>query len=356
MLGCASLPAVGPGDSPAALARLVAERALRDFQQPPPFDWGEGVLMAGMMKAGVALHEPRYVEFVRSWADRWHRHGIGNLLEGDPTRRMQGYCGQWGPGHALMLLYEHTKEARYLDMAREIARFMLTEATRTKEGGLGHWRGNQQLWVDTLYMHGPLLAALYQLEKRPEYASDILLQLRVYTRHLQDPVTGLFYHMYDHAKGTHSPEFWARGNGWVAMTFAETLPVLGSTPETKGLRERFSHLMDGLRKTQDAGSGLWHTVLDRPESYLETSASAMFLASFVQGHRGGLLEGNDRPLIQRAWRGLTDRVDAWGWVFGTSGGTGPGPFENYARKTTGTYTWGTGAFLLAATALMTPGG
>ena len=133
------------------------------------------------------------------------------------------------------------------------------------------------------------------------------------------------------------------------------LPFLEpGSDEARSIREHLLRLMDALRRTQDPATGRWHTVLDRPDSYLETSASAMILAAFVQGHRAGLLQGDDRALIERAWRGLTTQVDDWGWVFGVSGGTTPGGYANYADKVTGTYTWGTGAFLLAASAMAGP--
>jgi len=46
--------------------------------------------------------------------------------------------------------------------------------------------------------------------------------------------------------------------------------------------------------------------------------------------------------------GTIAKVDGDGRVFDVSGGTGPHSFETYASKIRGTYTWGTGAFLLQA--------
>jgi hypothetical protein len=36
-------------------------------------------------------------------------------------------------------------------------------------------------------------------------------------------------------------------------------------------------------------------------------------------------------------------------VVGTSAGTGPGNRDSYAKRPVGTYTWGTGAYLMAGT-------
>ncbi len=341
--------------SPAYRIHQVAHRVLLDNPEPPPFDWGEGVLMAGMMHAGTTLHEPRYLDFVRAWADHWREAGVAALLEGPPDRPMKGYCGQWGPGYALILLHEHTGDSAYLDMAREIAAFIQNQATRTGDGGLGHWRGNQQLWVDTLWMTCPVLAPLAKIDNRPELMDGAVHQLKVYSQHLQNEQSGLFYHMYDDSVGDRSDFFWARGNGWTAMSYVEVLRRLDpSLAAYEPLRRDYLRLLDGFLKTQDPDTGLWHTILDKPETYVESSASAMILYSMIETERLGLITG--RTLVERAadaWSGLNARVSSGGHFVDVSGGTRPGSFEEYAGKVRGTYTWGTGAFLMAACALET---
>jgi len=65
--------------------------------------------MAGMMQAGAALNEPRYVAFVQKWADHWHTKGIGPVLAGREDDKRRGYCGHWGPGFPVIMLYEKTR-------------------------------------------------------------------------------------------------------------------------------------------------------------------------------------------------------------------------------------------------------
>jgi len=338
---------------PAYRVHQVAHRVLRDHPEPPPFDWGEGVLMAGMMHAGITLEEPSYIEFVRAWAERWRGAGVGSLLEGPPERAMKGYCGQWGPGYALILLYEQTGETAYLDMAREIAGFIREKATRTGDGGLGHWRGNQQLWVDTLWMACPVLAPLALIDNRPELMDEAVRQLEIYSKHLQREEGGLFYHMHDAGVGDRSDFFWGRGNGWTAMSYIEVLRRLDrSSPAYAGVLKDYLRLLEGLLQTQDPASGLWHTILDKDETYIETSASAMILYSMIETQSLGLLERNAlTERIADAWSGLAAKVSNEGEVIDVSGGTRPGTFDEYASKVRGSYTWGTGAFLMAASAL-----
>ncbi|MBI4581400.1 MAG: glycoside hydrolase family 88 protein [Planctomycetes bacterium] len=336
---------------PADVLRRVADGVLVDFPQPPPFDWGEGVLMAGMMRAGTVLNEPRYVGFVRTWADHWHKEGLETILRGRPGDPIKGYCGHWGSGYPVILLYEKTRKPVYLDMVRQIAGFIMTEATRTPEGGLGHWQGSQQLWVDTLYMVVPPFAHLTRLTGERQYLDEAVRQINIYQGHNQD-AGGLFWHNYDDAARKLLGALWGRGNGWVAMSYVEVLRQLPkNSPEYGKLCADYGRLMDALLACQDKESRLWHTVLDHPETYLETSASAMFLGSLVEADRLGIYHLKDRNVIPATWAALAAKVDREDRVLDVSGGTMAGTVKQYGDKERGTYTWGTGAFLLAAAAL-----
>ncbi len=300
------------------------------------------VLQTGMIRAGTVLNEPQYVNFVRKWADHWHRKGIDSLL----NRR--GYCGRWGPGLPLMMLYDRTNEERYLEMVGKIVDFM-DRATRTSRGGIGHWEGNHQLWVDTLYMVCPVYVRYGVSQKKPQYVKRANRQLAVFADRLQDQETGLFYHMYDEEEHRRTPAFWARGNGWVIMSYVEVLKRLDDGSNAYGERmTEFRSLVSGILETQDEETGLWHTLMTRPTSYLEVSASAMFLYAMLQARNEGLYRGSSVEPLHRAWTGLAGKVDKKGRVLGVSGGTGPGSYEDYLQVGGGTHPWGTGAWLLAA--------
>jgi unsaturated rhamnogalacturonyl hydrolase len=351
--GCAtSQKAKNLQPDPAQLTRTVADQVLEDYPEPPKFDWGEGVLMAGMMHAGITLDEPRYIEFVREWADYWDEQGLEKILAGGPTAEIQKYCGHWGPGYPVLLLYKETGNKKYLRMAETIGRFIMHEATRTEEGGLGHWGGNIELWVDTLYMVTPLFAGLYEITGERAYLSDAVDQLKIYARRTQDEKTGLFWHMYDAEDGQLKGVLWARGNGWVAMSYVEIMQAMQrNSPDFQTLLVDFRQLIKGLIATWNRDQHLWHTIMDRPDTYLETSASAMILSSLVKAEKLDLVTLQNDQLIYKTWSALAKKVDDEGHVTDVSGGTIPDDAEVYAQKITGTYTWGTGAFLMASCAM-----
>lgn len=339
-------PALTLSPDPAGTIRIAADRVLLDFPTSPDFNWGEGVLMVGMVRAGEAVRDERYLEFVRRWTEHWREVGLKALLE------EKGYCGRWGPAFAVLELNGVMNEERYLTMAHDVASFLLREGTRTSDGGFGHWRGNHQLWVDTLYMVCPLLAELGDVMDREEFKAEAARQLVIFARHLQDDQAGLFYHMHDEPAQTRTTEFWGRGNGWVAMSLVEVLDRLDrGAPYETDLRTILARQAEGLRATWDAETGLWHTVLDRHESYIETSASAMILYSLLRAERLGVIEPLDPEFVSASWSALAAQIDADGRVINVSTGTGPTDYATYSAIERGTYTWGTGAFLLAAAEL-----
>ena len=73
------------------------------------------------------------------------------------------------------------------------------------------------------------------------------------------------------------------------------------------LLELFRRFAQGILHCQD-DSGLWHQVLDRPDSYLETSCTAMFLLGMARGVRLGWLGQDYQTPIRKAWQGLMRRA------------------------------------------------
>jgi rhamnogalacturonyl hydrolase YesR len=81
----------------------------------------------------------------------------------------------------------------------------------------------------------------------------------------------------------------------------------------------------GIASVQ-SGTGLWHQMLDRPDSYLETSCSAMFAYAMAKGvNRGWLSPELYGPVAIAGWNGVTTRIDEQGRIDGTCIGT------NYAN-------------------------
>lgn len=300
------------------------------------WNWGENLVMRGLIRASEVTGEQRYFDFVTKWLDRYCvGSGMYVPMEVDDV----------ASAYSATLAYEKTDRKKYLKCTATAWDFLAKSSPRLPDGTVVH-NSSGQLWLDTLYMITPLLARLGKVtndNKKYDMAANQILQNVSRT---EDPAAHLSYHMWDSKKG-HSPHFWARGNGWVVMATAEVLETLPADhPKRAELIALLNRRLEAIIKLQDE-SGLWHTVLDRPDSYLEVSASEMYAFAILRGVRRGWLPKEMLGSALKALRAIAPNVQPDGKVTGVSAGTGPGDFENYQKIKTGEYTWGTGAALLA---------
>jgi len=331
------------------LLRRVADQALRAYGAGElRRHWGDGILMLGLLEAADALGEERYAQGTRRWLDAQLAEGV-NLAD--------GATWDWGalPLPALAL-YRRTREEPYLALARQVCEHITTRARRTADGAVVTHAGRPQLWVDSMYFTAPALIRTAAVTGEQRYVEEAARELEVHARHLLDASTGLFRHMWDEESGQRSPCPWARGNAWAALATLELLNALPQDhPRRVPLAEMLRRQMEAVVRLQDA-SGLWHTVLDRPDSYLETSCAAMFALAILRGVQGGWLPAEMLASARRAWDGVRAQVTPEGRVTGVSAGTPPGDFETYQRVPLGSQTFGTGFVLLAGIEMDRRGG
>lgn len=330
------------------LLRRVADEAVRAHDAGElPRHWGDGILVLGLLEAADALGDDRYAEGARRWLDAQLAEGV-NLAD--------GATWDWGalPLPALAL-YRRTGEDRYLTLARDVSEHITISARRTADGAVVTHAGRSQLWVDSMYFTAPALVRTAAAVGDLRYVNEATREIELHARHLLEPSTGLFHHMWDEESDERSPCPWARGNAWAALATLDVLDALpGDHPQRRPLADMFRRQMEAVLRLQDA-SGLWHTVLDRPDSYLETSCAAMFALAIVGGVHAGLL-GGGLAAARRAWDGVQAQVTPEGRVTGVSAGTPPGDFETYQMVPLGSQTFGAGFVLLAGIEMDRRGG
>jgi len=190
------------------------------------------------------------------------------------------------------------------------------------DGTLGRPRPQPvSLWVDDFYMSIPFLAQMGKLTGDDRYYDDAAKQVIQMSARLLDPATNLFDHSW-FANATYDPKFfWGRGAGWALMAMAELLSVL---PENHHDRPKvldiFRRGVQGAAAVQGP-TGLWHQLLDRTDSYLETSASAMFTFAIGRGVNRGWLAPVYAPVAQTGWKAMAQRVRLDGQIEGICVGT-----------------------------------
>lgn len=313
---------------------LVADRTM---QMPlTRWSWDTGVAIYGLMRAWEKTGDKRYLDFVRDWVD-------GHIERGIAVQHVNHVA----PGLATLMLYEETRERRYLDAAYKLADYVLNQAPRTGDGGLIH--RDDQLWVDTLFMAAPFMARLGKVTGDDLYYDEAVYQIVIHAKYLQDPSTGVFYHAWDQSEGSNvSSAFWGRGNGWAAMACAEVLELLPANhPRRRQVLDIFTRQIEGLVGLQDA-SGMWHTVVDRPEFYLETSVTMAISYAIRKAVRHSWIGPRYSSVVDKALEAVKAKVAAGGSVQDVSAGTDVQPsVESYnSIPHEDIRAWGQGFYLL----------
>ncbi len=189
------------------------------------------------------------------------------------------------------------------------------------------------VWADDLFMSAPLLTRIGIIKHDTAYVDDAASQVLNFRRYLEDSTTGLYRHAWFNARKQRSPIPWGRANGWIVWATSEVLTYLPMThPMRNAIATAYRNHLEALIRYQ-APSGLWHQVLDRPDSFEETSCSAMFIIGLARGLRWGILDDRFRQPLQRAWSGLRSRISEDGVVRDICRGTGIGDtYEFYAGR------------------------
>ncbi len=116
---------------------------------------------------------------------------------------------------------------------------------------------------------------------------------------------------------------WARANGWAMLTACELLDVLPEDyPQRAKVMDYFRAHVRGVTALQ-SGEGLWHQLLDRNDSYLETSATAIYVYCLAHAINKGWIDAIAYgPVAHLGWHAVAGKINAEGQVEGTCVGTG----------------------------------
>jgi unsaturated rhamnogalacturonyl hydrolase len=207
-------------------------------------------------------------------------------------------------------LYIRTRDPKYLELGKKLADRQWEKPT--PEGLTDETR----FWIDDMYMITILQVQAYRATGDKVYLDRAALEMVAYLDKLQRP-NGLFYH------GPEFPFFWGRGNGWVAAGMSELLTDLPMNhPRRARILESYTRMMASLLEYQDAG-GIWHQLIDHPESYEESSSTAMFTFAMITGVKKGWLKDDKYAVAARkGWLGVNKFIDQDGNVDKVCVGTG----------------------------------
>ncbi|WP_116127899.1 glycoside hydrolase family 105 protein [Lewinella sp. IMCC34183] len=329
------------------------------------YEWG--VTYAGMLAAAASTGDDKYADYVnRRMALLADLHPVVSRLEAeDPSFRhpMRSVLhphalDDAGAICAAMIKAKRAGFGGDLDpMIENFVSYISDDQQRLADGTFARNRPmTNSLWLDDLFMSVPALAQAGEYTGNAAYFDDAVLQVLQFSERMFNEEKGLYMHAW--IEGTdHHPQFhWGRANGWAIMTMVELLEVL---PEDHAGREE---VLAYLRKhiaglaSYQSPEGLWHQLLDRNDSYLETSATAIFTFAIARAINRGYIDARAYgPVATLGWNAVTTKVNGRGQVEGTCVGTGMGfdPAFYYYRPVNVYAAHGYGPVLLAGAEMIT---
>lgn len=357
-------------DEPDMVIRPVLENLL--FGR---WNYPLGVTLYGMMRTARYLKDDHLEAYVKKHIDactRFYEYGKWDKEQyGYPEINIQllnismlDDCGSFANCMLEYYLGGDEKMPQEVHLIVQMIGTYITKKQERREDGAFYriCKGNfmeDTLWADDLYMSIPFLCRMYRLTKEERYLNDAVNQIQRFRDYLYMEDENLMSHVYDFKYNTATRMPWGRGNGWVFFSLSELLAVL---PETYAQKETlidfFRLLADGYMARQRE-DGMWPQLLDHPESYPETSCTAMFIYGLSRGVRFGWLKEEQRSSAlasaQKGWKALTQiSVDSRGNVYGVCEGSAYSFKPEYYTKELG---WvkndphGTGIVMLAGVEL-----
>jgi rhamnogalacturonyl hydrolase YesR len=325
------------------------------------YEWG--VTYAGMLLASEATGDPRFrdyaekrlqfiadsVPFFRKTTEANPDWGTRLPLRNLVAPRALDDCGAMCA--AMIKAIRAGSKANLHPLVERHIDYIMTKEFRLKDGTLARNRPQPNtIWLDDLFMSIPALAQMGKLTGDSKYYDEAVKQLARYTSRMFNKEKGVFFHGWVEGMTEHPEFYWARANGWAFMAEVELLEVL---PENHRDRPEILRLLKAHAKglaAYQSGSGFWHQLLDRQDSYLETSATAIYTYGFARAITRGWIDPLAYgPMTLLAWNAVSTKVNQKGQVEGTCVGTGMAfdPAFYYFRPTSAFAAHGYGPVLLA---------
>jgi len=204
------------------------------------------------------------------------------------------------------------------------ADYIMNKEYRLSDGTFARLRPQKNtLWLDDMFMGIPAIAYMGRLTGDASYYDEAARQVQLFASRMWVPEKGLFRHGWVEDMSSHPSFHWGRANGWAILTLCEVLDVLPAThPQRQQLLDLLRDHIEGLAALQHH-DGFWHQLLDRSDTYLETSATAIFAYSIAHAVNAGWVDAKAYgPVALLAWHAVASAVNAKGQVENVCVGTG----------------------------------
>lgn len=240
-----------------------------------------------------------------------------------------------GPmGASLITLNRRHPAKHFQEYIDKTKHHLMVSEPRLADGTIARlWPHVNTIWADDAFMALSFLVRMGEVTGDNTYFDDAANQILNYTRYLWCKKKGVYYHCYHTDNKQHGVAHWSRANGWIFMATAD---LLARMPKNHPMREdvirNFQMQADGVIRYQGA-NGLWHQLLDKPDSYEEVTGTSMFVFGIAKGVKEGWLHPDYIYVAWEGLKGMLTKISSEGDVTAICAGTGimPGLSFYYNR-------------------------
>ncbi len=294
------------------------------------YEWG--VTYSAMLRAGEVTGDASYtryaidrMEYLAKLAPDFKKR-LDRGEEIDPLMHQVVKPEALDDAGAICSAMLKAKDPKLKDQIETYHDFIANKQYRYKDGMFARLQPvKNTVWLDDMFMGIPALAWHGDIEEATR-------QFKLF----HDKMWVGEKHLYRHGWVAPQPDglhiegevpqrgggglsfFWGRANGWALLTACELLDV----KESALIMNYFKEHLNGLMPLQHH-DGAWHQLLDRNDTYLETSCTAIYCYCIAHAINKGWIDAETygaQALL--AWNYVNAHVNAQGQVEGTCVGTG----------------------------------
>lgn len=299
----------------------LADSILKRFPDPDDFPYrhwcySQGYVLIGFERLWASTGDIRYFDYMKKYVDQ-HVTADGSVRDftGISLDDMMA-------GATVVELYRHTGEERYRLAAAKI-RAQFDDYPRNSDGGFWHNRElPHEMWIDGVFMGLMFLTRYGAYIGDQDYCfNEAAQQIITYANHGRKGDSGLFLHGYDESKSVRwadpttglSSDVWSEGLGWYALILVEVLELLPANHSKRAqVLSILQELVEGLKRVQDAQTGLWYQVVDkgdRADNWHDTSGSAMFTFAIQRAIELGYIPTEQyAEVVQKGYAGIISKA------------------------------------------------
>lgn len=303
--GALAQAAHGAGQGAKSESKQRIEKAAEAALAMERRDWEQGTLAQAFLESG---ERERVIRLTKAAIVQRTPDGrLGVVNSGGPTDPAMG-------GAAYAKAAEWTGDAQIKDAVAGLLEWIRVKAPRSADGILYHVFEGPEMWSDGFNGAPPFLAAM-------GYYDEALKQIEGFKQRLWNPDKKLLAHVWDEGKRQlKDGSFWGGGNGWAAAGLAR---VIGSMPrerqqDHKRLAAFAREIIDGCI-AHERVDGLFHDVVDKPETFVETNLAQMLAFATYEGVAAGWLPDSYRAHANRMRAATRAKMDEFGYVQGACG-------------------------------------